>query len=234
MAPSPVRLDVLYEDNHLLVVNKPAGIPTQGASPETASLVTLAREYLKLKYHKPGNVYVGVVSRIDAPVSGAIVLARTSKAARRLNEQFRARTVVKRYWALVEGEPSPPSGECIDWVRRDPRQHRAQVASPAAADAQEARLSYRRLKAFSGISLVEVELHTGRRHQIRIQLAHRGWPIVGDRRYGSRRPFGEGIALHARSLEFVHPTRGGSLSFVAPLPHAWTALGVRESHGGSS
>ncbi len=187
-----------------------------------------ARYYLKQKYRKPGNVYVGVVSRIDTPVSGVIVLARTSKAARRLNEQFRSRTVLKQYWALVEGKPSPSTGECVDWLRHDERRRRMEIAKPDAPAAQEARMVYRRLRTFSGISLVEVELHTGRKHQIRVQLAHRGWPIVGDQRYGSRHAFPAGIALHARSLTLIHPTSGESIKFVAPMPLTWTAFGVRE------
>lgn len=224
--PRPPRLVVLYEDNHLLVVAKPAGLPTQGVSAGADSVVTLAREYLKRKYGKPGNVYLGVVSRIDSPVSGVIALARTSKAARRLNEQFRARTVQKHYWALVEGRPPQASGTLDDWLQWNESVRRSQVVEPGSAAAQEARLLYRRLKAQapSGISWLEVELHTGRKHQIRAQLAHRGWPVVGDRRYGSRRTFAEGIALHARSLVLVHPTRGDTLSFSAPPPACWNAV----------
>jgi 23S rRNA pseudouridine1911/1915/1917 synthase len=224
----PRQLDVLYEDNHLLVVVKPAGIPTQGVSSDRESLLVLAREYVKRKYGKPGNVYLGVVSRLDTPVSGAIVFARTSKSARRLNEQFRARTVRKVYWALVEGNPSPSSGECVDWVIHDDRRRRMQIARPGTAEAQEARLAYRRVRTFSGISLLEVELQTGRKHQIRVQLAHRGWPIVGDTRYGSRHSFPAGIALHARRLMLVHPTQGDDLDFVAPLPSSWAGFGVRD------
>jgi 23S rRNA pseudouridine1911/1915/1917 synthase len=213
---------VLYEDNHLLVVVKPPGIPTQGAPGKTDSVVTLARRYLQQKYRKPGKAYLGVVSRLDAPVSGVVVLARTSKAARRLSEQFRLRKVRKRYWALVEGVPRPANGECIDWLEHDERHRRVRVVEPGTPRGQEARLSYRCLKTRSGISLLEVELQTGRKHQIRAQLARRGWPIVGDRHYGSRRPFVGGIALHARSLTLIHPTRGESVEFVAPVPGGWS------------
>jgi len=218
----------LYEDNHLLVVVKPAGIPTQGVSSDRDSLLVRAREYLKRKYAKPGNVYLGVVSRLDTPVSGVIVFARTSKSARRLNEQFRARTVRKMYWALVEGSPSPSPGECVDWIVHDDRHRRMQITRPGAAEAQEARLTYRRVRTFSGISLLEVELESGRKHQIRVQLAHRGWPIVGDMRYGSRRTFPAGIALHARRLTLTHPTLGERFDFVAPLPSVWAGFGVSE------
>jgi 23S rRNA pseudouridine1911/1915/1917 synthase len=223
------RLYVLYEDNHLLVVSKPPGISTQGAPGNTDSLLARARRYLKQKYQKPGNVYLGVVSRLDSPVSGVMVLARTSKAARRLNDQFRSRSVLKRYWALVEGHPSPASGECVDWLRHDERHRRMEVSQPGAKAAQEARLVYRLLRTISGVSLVEVELQTGRKHQIRVQFAVRGWPIVGDRKYGSRLAFPGGIALHSRSLTFVHPTRGESMEFVAPVPRSWAAFGMRET-----
>ncbi len=227
MVRSP-RFDVLYEDNHLLVVTKPAGIPTQGVSRDTTSVLSLAREYLKRKYHKPGNVYVGIVSRLDAPVSGVLVLARTSKAARRLSEQFRSHTVHKRYWAVVEGVIHRNGGTLADWIRWNESQRRGQVVALGTPAAQTARLSYRCLATMSGFSLLEVELETGRKHQIRVQLSHRGWPVVGDERYGSARRFAGGIALHARILELNHPTSGKRLSFVSPLPVQWAALGVRE------
>lgn len=223
----PSMLDVVFEDNHLLVVAKPAGIPTQGAVSGRESLLGLARQHIKEKYGKPGNVYLGVVSRLDAPVSGVVVFARTSKAAGRLSEQFRARTVGKIYWAVVEGSP-PPSGECIDWIVHDDPHHRMRIARPGAAEAQEARLAYRCVQTFGGLSLLEVELQTGRKHQIRVQLAHRGWPIVGDVRYGSHRALPTGIALHARRLTLAHPTKGNVLTFVAPIPRRWSRLGVRE------
>ncbi len=218
---------IVYEDNHLLVVSKPPGMPTQGAGPQGDSLVTWARSYLKEKFHKPGNVYVGVVSRLDAPVSGVVVLARTSKAARRLAEQFRSREVRKRYWALIEDRPSPATGKCVDWLRYNQNARRMELVSENAFGAQRAELNYRLLQTFSEFSLLEVELLTGRKHQIRVQLACRGWFIVGDERYGSRRRFPSGIALHARSLTLEHPTRGESMEFAAPLPRAWTAYGVR-------
>jgi 23S rRNA pseudouridine1911/1915/1917 synthase len=230
MARHP-RLIILYEDNHLLVVVKPAGMPTQGVASDRESLLTLARDYVRRKYGKPGNVYLGVVSRLDTPVSGVIVLARTSKSARRLSEQFRNRSVRKVYWALVEGSPEPCAGECVDWIVHDDRHRRMEIAKPGVAEAHEARLAYRRLRTFSGISLLEVELQTGRKHQIRVQLANRGWFIAGDARYGSRRTFPEGIALHARRLTLTHPTKGHRLEFVGPVPSAWAAFGVREERG---
>jgi len=222
------NLDVVYEDNHLLVVSKPVGVPTQGVASGRESLLSLARQYVKEKYGTPGNVYLGVVSRLDTPVSGVIVFARTSKAARRLNEQFRARSVRKIYWAVVEGSPSPSSGECVDWIAHDDPHRRMRIVRPGAAEAQEARLAYRRIRSLAGLSLLEVELQTGRKHQIRVQLAHRGWPVVGDRRYGSHRSLSAGIALHARRLTLAHPTKGVILTFVAPVPAVWDDWGVWE------
>ncbi|MGQ9574924.1 MAG: RluA family pseudouridine synthase [Thermoguttaceae bacterium] len=220
-------LQVLYEDNHLLALVKPAGIPTMGAPAGKPSLLSLARQYIKRRYRKPGKVYLGVVSRLDAPVSGVVLFARTSKAARRLAEQFRTRAVKKTYWALVEGVVPPGGGRCADWIGRDERRKRMRLVEPAAPGAQQARLSYRRLKRFRGFSLLEVKPQTGRKHQIRLQLARRGWPILGDNRYGSRHPFSAGIALHARRLAVLHPVKGELIELTAPLPESWGALGIR-------
>ncbi len=161
---------ILYEDNHLLAVDKPAGLPTMGTPAGKPTLLSLAKEYVKQKYRKPGNVYLGVMSRLDAPVTGVVLLARTSKAARRLSEQFRRRTVQKTYWALVEGIPQPAAGMHVDWLAADQRHRRMHVVGPGLPGAREARLAYRRLAVRAAVSLVEVELQTGRKHQIRLQL----------------------------------------------------------------
>jgi 23S rRNA pseudouridine1911/1915/1917 synthase len=221
-------LVVLYEDNHLLAVVKPPGLATMGLAGDKTTLLSLAKEYIKGRYRKPGNVYLGVVSRLDAPVTGVLLLARTSKAARRLTEQFRSRAVEKTYWALVEGAPRPPAGTYVDWVRHDERHRRMHVGSRGAEGAQEARLIYRTLKTFKAISLVEVELETGRKHQIRLQFSAHGHPVVGDRKYGSGRAFSAGIALHARRLVVAHPVSGEPVELTAPLPEAWNRLGVDE------
>jgi 23S rRNA pseudouridine1911/1915/1917 synthase len=218
LAMAPPRLEILYEDNHLLVVNKPAGLPTQGVVEGATSVVTAAKAYLKQKYRKPGNVFLGVVSRLDASVSGVLVLARTSKAAARMNQQFRDRQVRKLYWAVVDQPLDPPAGELIDWVKKDEKKQRMEVVSRHAVGAQRAKLAYRTLGQCSGAWLVEVQLETGRKHQIRLQLAHHGCPILGDRKYGSRRQLAGGIALHARHLEFLHPISRLPLQFVAPPP----------------
>jgi len=220
------QLDVLYEDNHLLVVNKPAGIATQGAAEGEDSLVVRAKEYIRQKYAKPGKVYLGVVSRLDAVVTGVVVLARTSKAAARLSEQFREAEVAKTYWAVVEGTPTQKQGHLVNLIAKDDQRRRMVVVD---SNGQEARLQFRLLQRLLGNkSLLEVNLETGRKHQIRLQLAYSGVPILGDVKYGASSPFPAGIALHARRLEIGHPTRGTPLYFVAPLPASWKSLGLNE------
>ena len=223
---NPHSLHVIYEDNHLLAVLKPAGLATMGLSGQRPTLLAVAKQYVKERYRKPGNVYLGVMSRLDAPVTGVVLLARTSKAARRLTEQFRTRTVQKTYWGLVEGSVRPASGELVDWVSADERHRRVRVVGPTQPGAKLARLAYRRLETLEGYSLLEVELVTGRKHQIRVQLADRGHPILGDRKYGSRRPFPKGIALHARRLVVNHPVGDEPVVLEAPLPEAWHTFGI--------
>lgn len=221
-------LDVLYEDNHLLAVNKPAMLPTMGVAEDRPSLLAEAKQYIRLKYDKPGNVFLGIVSRLDAPVTGVVLLARTSKAAGRLAKQFRERDVEKVYWALVTGKIQPPAGKLIDYLRKDERHRRVHTASPQSPGAQLAELEYRTLgeasgepRGTNGTSLVEVRPHTGRKHQIRVQLAQAGFPIVGDRKYGSTRSFPAGIALHSRRLVIQHPVSKMQLAVEAPLPASW-------------
>jgi 23S rRNA pseudouridine1911/1915/1917 synthase len=223
-------LDVLYEDNHLLAVNKPAMLPTMGVSEDRPSLLAAAKDYLRRKYTKPGNVYLGIVSRLDAPVTGVVLMARTSKAAARLAKQFRDRDVEKIYWAIVEGELDPPTGQLVDFLRKDERHRRMHVTIADALGAQRAELDYRVLvdQSFAPRppggarpTLLEVRPRTGRKHQIRVQLAQAGSPIVGDRKYGSRRAFSKGIALHARRLVVEHPVRKVSVTIDAPLPASW-------------
>jgi len=222
-------LEILYEDNHLLSVNKPAGLPTMGSPTGTATLLTLAKQYIKDKYAKPGNVYLGVVSRLDAPVTGVVLLARTSKAADRLTRQFRTRAVDKVYLALVEGVVRPSTGTLVNWLGQDERHRRMHIVGPTVPGARQAELSYRRLAVLEGDSLVEVQLATGRKHQIRLQLAHRGHPVVGDRKYGSHRPFPAGIALHARLLRVLHPVQGHPIELTADLPSTWPLAARRMS-----
>lgn len=210
-------MDILYEDNHLLVVNKPAGQLVQGDQTGRPTLLEEAKAWLKEKYNKPGNVFLGLVHRLDRPASGVVVLARTSKAASRLSEEIRSRRPRKTYWAKVAGE-IPPHGYFVDQLERDEFNSRVVIA-PAG---KEARLSYKRLNYENGISLVEITLETGRHHQIRVQFSHRGFPILGDRRYGSKQAFGaNAIALHAREMVIRHPIQDEEMSFTADPSGEW-------------
>jgi 23S rRNA pseudouridine1911/1915/1917 synthase len=223
-------LDILYEDNHLLAVNKPAMLPTMGVAEDRPSLLAAAKEYVRRKYNKPGNVYLGIVSRLDAPVTGVVLLARTSKAAARLTKQFRDRDVEKFYWVLVEGNVEPSTGRLMDFLRKDERHRRMHIAGAKTPRAQAAELSYRvlghqqgepRARTGAGATLLEVRPVTGRKHQIRLQLSHAGFPILGDRKYGGLRQFPEGIGLHARRLVVEHPVSKMQLEIAAPVPASW-------------
>lgn len=219
-----MELEVLFEDNHCLAVCKPAGLLVQGDRTGDATLVGAAAAYLRRRYAKPGRVFVGVVHRLDRPVSGVVVLARTSKTAARLAEQFRHHRVGKRYWALVENSPVPPAGTLEHFLAKDPATNRTRVVGAGHAGARRARLRYRVLARHPGGTLVEVEPESGRSHQIRVQLAACGAVIVGDVRYGSRYRLGPMLALHAARLEFEHPTRHERVVVEAPLPPAWQGL----------
>jgi 23S rRNA pseudouridine1911/1915/1917 synthase len=227
------ELDILLEDGPLLAINKPPGIITQGAPRGVEGLVDLARSYLKRKYDKPGNVYLGIPHRLDRPVSGVVIFSRNSKCAARLAEQFAQRQVRKVYWACLERPPAEQAGTLVDWVFRIPDQPRVEIATADTPGARRAELSYRVLGTQRGRALVEVELQTGRMHQIRIQFASRGCPIVGDAQYGARTTFAgassgerEGaIALHARSLTLQHPVRYEPVTITAPPPAVWRELG---------
>lgn len=219
---------ILYEDNHLLIVDKPADWVVQGAGEDRRSLLEAARGYIKTKYHKPGNVFLGVVSRLDAPVTGVVPFARTSKAAARLSEQFRERSPRKLYVAIVEGVLDPPSGRLEHDLVRPVDSPVTRVAGSSHPDAQRAILNYRTIRSFDGQSLLEIELITGRKHQIRCQLAATGCPILGDRLYGSQASFPTGIALHCRSLTLTHPTLGTPIQVTAPVPIYWPAWSKRD------
>jgi 23S rRNA pseudouridine1911/1915/1917 synthase len=225
MSADYIPLDVLYEDNHLLAINKPAMLPTMGVAEDRPSLLALARDYVRQKYNKPGNVYLGVVSRLDAPVTGLVLLARTSKAAARLSEAFRLRRVKKSYLAVVEGTPTAMSATLEHYLRKDERHRKVHATHETCPDAQFARLSYRVVCSNDAMSLLEVELDTGRKHQIRVQLAKVGHPIVGDRKYGSAAALSSGIALHAHRLELEHPVQRRTLNLEAAIPSIWRRHG---------
>jgi 23S rRNA pseudouridine1911/1915/1917 synthase len=221
-----MEIEILLEDNHCLAVNKPAGLLSQGDESGDPSLVTWAGEYLKTRYQKPGNAYVGLLHRLDRPTSGVVLLARTSKAAGRLSEQFRKGTIAKLYWAIVEGHPRQDEGVWVDFLQKNERENRVRVVEPAANQIRQAEVSYRVLKSAGKFSKLELQPVTGRSHQLRAQLAARGLPIMGDLKYGASRALAAGdghrrIALHARQLCFRHPIRGEVISVVAPAPADW-------------
>lgn len=220
-------LDVLYEDNHCLVLNKPARLLTVADETGDDNLLDQAKAYLKDKYAKPGDVYLGVVQRLDRPVSGVVLFARTSKAAARLNEQFRTHSLQKLYWALIPGPLLQPAGELHDWLLKDERTNTVSVVPPRTPGAKECRLSYRTLSATKIHTLLEIALQTGRSHQIRVQLASRGRPILGDVKYGSQVHCEGQILLHSRQLTFAHPTRKDSITVSAPVPDLWHQWGVK-------
>lgn len=221
----PAEPQVLYIDNHLLVINKPAPLATMGAEAGVATAVEWARSYLKHQFDKPGNVYVGVVSRLDAYVTGVLPLARTSKGASRLSQAFAEHRVQKFYCALVEGEVEPNADTWIDRLWHDDRAHRVRVVRDDRG--QRAELRYRTIASVGTSTLLEIELLTGRKHQIRVQASSRGVPIVGDSKYGARLWSHPGIALHAATIIVPHPTRDELIRVDAPLPAYWPREAVQ-------
>ena len=222
-------LEIIYEDNHLLVINKPAALPTMGVAADKPSVLSIAKQYIKEKNDKPGNVYLGVVSRLDAPVTGVLLMARTSKAASRLSEQFRKREVEKVYHAIVEGVPDERRATLQHWLRKDERHRRMHVTMKDTETAQEAKLRFRVLRQLCGdLTLLEVHLETGRKHQIRVQLAAIGHAVVGDRKYKSGVRFRDGIALHSYRLKFMHPIKHEPLELTVPEPKSWSSLLVAD------
>lgn len=204
-----------------------------GGLPEEPSAVTLASQYLKAKYQKPGNVFVGVVSRLDRMVSGVLVLARTSKAASRLSEQFRERSTEKHYLAWVEGNWHVSAGtELSDWMSKNEAAHRMIVVPAESRDAQLAQLNLQTLQVSGQRTLMAIQLLTGRKHQIRLQLSQRGHAILGDRKYDATTKFPHGIALHSHRLVIKHPTRDERLTFEAPPPDYWPGLRSKGGSGG--
>ena len=217
----PPNLEILYEDNHCLAIDKPAGTLSTHFQGKEETLDRAVKGYLKEKYQKPGNVFLGIVHRLDRPVSGVLLFARTSKAAARLAQQFREGTIDKIYWAVVEGEPGRQAGSLEDWIKKDRVARRVEVVEPRTPGAVQALLHYNRRAVHGGLSWLELRPQTGRTHQLRVQLAHHGHPIYGDARYGSVHTFGLAIALHARSLTFLHPVRYEPITLTADLPRAW-------------
>jgi 23S rRNA pseudouridine1911/1915/1917 synthase len=211
--------EVLYEDNHIIIVNKRSSDLVQGDSTGDEPLDNIVRSYIKDKYRKPGDVFLGVVHRLDRPVSGCVVYARTSKALSRLSVMFRTRDISKIYWAVVSDRPPAEEEVLHDYLKKNERQNKSYVYSTAVKGSKEAELSYRILARSERYYLLEIELHTGRHHQIRAQLAAAGCPVRGDLKYGSRRSNeGGGISLHARRISFIHPVKHQEITVEAPLP----------------
>lgn len=212
-------MTVVYEDNHLIIVNKNSSEIVQGDKTGDKTLADEVKEYLKDKYHKPGNVFLGVVHRLDRPVSGLVVFARTSKALARLNEMFRTKEVHKTYWAIVGNRPSTPEGELIHWLVRNEKQNKSYAYDKEVPGSKKAILDYCLIGQSDRYFLLEINLKTGRHHQIRCQLAKMGCPIKGDLKYGAPRSNPDGsICLHARRITFVHPVSKKEIDIEAPLP----------------
>lgn len=232
--PSPSSVQVLYCDNHCLAVAKPAGQLTMGDQTGDRTLLDDAKDYVKATYDKPGAVFLGVVHRLDRPVSGVVLFARTTKAASRLSAQFREHRVQKVYWALVTGEVPAAGGVLEHELVKNSETNVVRVIDRPTPQSQACRLSYTRIARQRGVTLVEIRPQTGRSHQIRVQLAHAGWSILGDRKYGSREAFASGtIALHARSLSIQHPTQKVEICLRCDPPATWTrwTSGMPDSAG---
>lgn len=230
-------MNILYEDNHIIAVNKTCNEIVQGDKTGDTPLSETVKAYIKEKYNKPGEVFLGVTHRLDRPTSGVVLFARTSKALTRLNEMFKEKSklstvncqlsIKKTYWAIVQGAPKEPEARLENYLTRNEAQNKSYIAKPGAKDAKLAILSYKTLVKGDHYTLLEINLETGRHHQIRCQLAAIGCPVKGDLKYGAKRsnPDG-GICLHARQIEFVHPVSKQNICITAPVPEdgLWRAL----------
>lgn len=213
------NLQILYEDNHIIIVNKRAGDIVQGDKTGDTPLSDIVKAYIKEKYNKPGNVYLGVVHRLDRPTTGIVLFAKTSKALPRLNKLFAEKKAKKTYWALVKNKPPKTSDQLVHWLKKNPKNNKSTAYKKEVEGSKKAVLHYQLLKSLDNFHLLEINLETGRHHQIRCQLSAIGCPIKGDLKYGfSRSNKDASISLHARQLEFMHPVRKLTVSVIAPLP----------------
>lgn len=223
-----INLDIVYEDNHLIVVNKRAGEIVQGDKSGDEPLLERVRQYIKETYAKPGNVFCGLVHRLDRPVAGLVVFAKTSKALSRMCGMFRDGEVRKTYWAITRNAPAESEGKLQHWITTVERTNKSTAHNAPCPGAKEARLSYRVIGRSDRYNLIEVTLETGRKHQIRVQLAAIGCPVKGDLKYGDKRSNPDGsISLMARHIEFTHPVSKQQISLTAPVPEndtLWTAM----------
>ena len=214
-----IKRNLIYEDNHLLVYNKQPGILVQGDKTGDISLLDILKKYLKVIKNKEGNVFLGLVHRLDRTSSGVMVFAKTSKALSRLNKQFKNREVSKTYWAIVEGKNIPKKEKLINWVKKNKKKNKSMVFKKKIEGSKRAILTYRLKNNLKNYSFIEVELETGRHHQIRSQISYRGFPIKGDLKYGSKRTNKNScIYLHSRKLTLFHPVTMKKLRFVAKCP----------------
>ena len=212
-------MEILYEDNHIIAVNKAPGEIVQGDKTGDTPLVEMLKQWLKEKYNKPGNVFCGVIHRLDRPVSGVVVFAKTSKALERFNEMLRGHEMKKTYWAIVKGTPENPEGTLVHFLIRNEKMNKSFAYDAEKYGSKKAILSYRTIARSDNYSLLEVDLQTGRHHQIRCQLAAMGCPIKGDLKYGFPRSNKDGsISLHAHKVEFIHPVSKLPITIVAPAP----------------
>ncbi|MBR1401088.1 MAG: RNA pseudouridine synthase [Prevotella sp.] len=222
-------MQVVYEDNHIIIVNKECGEIVQGDKTGDKPLTDIVKAYIKEKYAKPGEVFLGVVHRLDRPVFGLVVFARTSKALARLNDMFRNNEVHKTYWAITSQRPDPLSGTLTHWLVRDEKQNKSRAYNRQVSHSKQAILNYQVIGASTNYTLIEVELLTGRHHQIRCQLSKIGCPIRGDLKYGAKRSNPNGsISLLARKIEFIHPVSKQKICVEAPLPkeNLWQSFDI--------
>ena len=210
---------ILYEDNHIIAINKKSGDISQGDKTGDAPLGEFVKGYIKAKYNKPGEVFLGVIHRLDRPTSGVILFARTSKALTRMTKLFKSRDVQKTYWAVVRDSNLPAAGTCESYLWKDEKQNKSYVADEKKPGAKKALLQYKVIKTDGAYQLVEIQLETGRHHQIRVQLSELGAPIIGDNKYGYKRANrDQSIHLHCRYTSFKHPVKDEKLEITAPLP----------------
>jgi len=226
---SQPELDILYEDNHIIAINKPAGIMVQSDKAGNKGLDDMVKDYLRIKYNKKGEAFLGVAHRIDRPVSGVVLFAKRSKPLKRLNEMFREKEIKKTYWAAVEHKPKDISGHLVNWLKKNEQKNISTGYDHEVKDSSKCELDYQWIKSSDNYHLLEVNPLTGRHHQIRVQLSLLGCPIKGDVKYGARRGNKDGsIHLHARRVEFTHPMKEERIIIEAPVPDdpVWRAFGV--------
>lgn len=214
-----MKVPILYEDNHLLFVEKPVNVPVQEDQSKDQDLLSYLKDDIKIRYQKPGNVYLALTHRLDRPVGGTMVFAKTSKAASRLSDQFRRDTIGKQYLAVVRGTPRKESDTLVDYLFKDRQKNKVYTAKPSNKQAKKATLKYKVLGTSKGLSLLLIHLYTGRPHQIRVQLSSRGWPLYGDQKYGRNvnKP-GQQIALWSHELTIEHPTKKEEFSIQSTPP----------------